>query len=611
MKKYLISCLLMTVSTFAYSWIITGPYEIKKLDKNINSAGYDEISPVISKDGCKLYFTRVGHPDFNQTLIENGVDLHKSLSKEQYLDRLREIYALVEEEGLEKISESKFNQDIWIAILNGKSTEVFHPGYPLNNALPNSVCAINEVDNSLILINQYYSDGNVRQGLSQVKIQAENGWTFPKPMHIYDLKNQSREMSMHLSSDGEYMLTSLQRHDSRGEMDIYVSHRVNQDIWSIPVNLGSSINTKFRESTPFLLSDNKTILFSSNRQGGKQDIYYSYRLDDTWSNWTLPVKLDSPVNTNFNESHPYICSKTGELYFNSDRDGSMDIFKVKFFASELEMKAEKGIYCNIYDGTTGELTEAFLHFSSSEYRDFTRSFHLFDGKLRMMSLQKSKFLLKAVKKGYVSKEVLIDPHNYYMNNANFSELNIYLYPVDYEEEQQALVSKQEEEPIVEEKEETIAEVDEPSPKPELAAKPDVKGEVIKDLSLDEKILKVKANKIELSNIYFQRTKDEIRDISYSELDKLVGFMKANPRARIRIEGHTDSVGDKAALYKLSMDRSEAIKRYLIRKGIHTGRIQTAALGASKPLNDNSTEELRSENRRVEFYITNPDQLKIE
>src|SRR5690606_37080679 len=112
------------------------------------------------------------------------------------------------------ISESKFNQDIWIAVLNGKSAEVFHPGYPLNNALPNSVCAINEVDNSLILINQYYSDGNVRQGLSQTRIQAENEWTFPKPMHIYDLKNQSREMSMHLSADGEYMLTSLQRHDS-------------------------------------------------------------------------------------------------------------------------------------------------------------------------------------------------------------------------------------------------------------------------------------------------------------------------------------------------------------------------------------------------------------
>ena len=356
MKKYIISCLLMTLSTLSYSWIITGPYEIKKLDKSINSAEYDEISPVVSKDGCKLYFTRVGHPTFNKTLFENGVDLHKTLTEGEYIDRLREIYALVEDEGLEQISESKFNQDIWIAVLNGKSAGVFHPGYPLNNALPNSVCAINDVDNSLILINQYYSDGNVRQGLSQTRIQAENEWTFPKPMHIYDLKNQSREMSMHLSSDGEYMLTSLQRHDSSGEMDIYVSHRVNQDIWSIPVNLGSTINTKFRESTPFLMSDNKTILFSSNREGGGQNIYYSYRLDDTWSNWTLPVKLDSPVNSKFNESHPYICPKTGELYFNSDRDGSMDIFKVKFFASESEMKAEKGIYCNVYDGTTGELT---------------------------------------------------------------------------------------------------------------------------------------------------------------------------------------------------------------------------------------------------------------
>ena len=230
----------------------------------------------------------------------------------------------------------------------------------------------------------------------------------------------------------------------------------------------------------------------------------------------------------------------------------------------------------------------------------------------MMSLQKSKFLLRAVKKGYVTKEVIIDPHDYYVNNAEFSELNIYLYPEDYEElEETNIVEEIIARPVIEEKQEDVVIEEEPVQEPVQDVKVVAKGDVIKDLSLDEKVLKVKANKIELGNIYFQRSKDEIRDISYSELDKLVAFMKANPRARIRIEGHTDSVGDKAALYKLSMDRSDAIKRYLIRKGIHTGRVQTAALGASKPLNDNSTEELRSENRRVEFYITNPDQLKIE
>lgn len=600
MIKYAIMCLLMVISTLSHAWIITGPYEVKKLAGNINTAGYDEISPVISKDGCKLYFTRVGYPDFEKTLYENGINLHAALTEKEYLAKLGEIYTQAEDENLNDITRSRFNQDIWIAYLTGSEPEIFRPGYPINNALPNSVCAINETDNSLILINQYYSDGDVRQGLSQAALRAENDWTFPKPMHVYDLKNQSREMSMHLSEDAEYMLTSLKRHDSHGEMDIYVSFRVNQDIWSVPVNLGTGINSKFRESTPFLLSDNRTILFSSSRGGTGHDIYYAYRLDDTWSNWTLPEKLDSPVNTKYNESHPYICPKTGELYFNSDRDGSMDIFKVKFFASEKEMKAEKGIYCNVYDGLTGELTDAYLHFSPTVYRDFSRSFHLFDGKLRMMSLQKSKFILRAHKKGYRPKEIIVDPHEYYTNNKAFSEVNFYLFPEEYEQPEEKAEQAGEER----EKNEQVTEVR------TAGDLPPEKGDAEKEFSINEKVLKVKADKIELGNIYFQRSKDEIRDISYTELDKLVAFMKSNPRARIRIEGHTDSVGDKAALYKLSMDRSNAIKRYLIRKGIHTGRIQTAALGASKPLNDNSTEELRSRNRRVEFYITNLDQLKI-
>lgn len=605
MMRYVITCLFMVVSTLSYSWIITGPYEVKKLDKSINTGDYDEISPVISKDGCKLYFTRVGYPEFERTLYENGVDLHKTLTEKEYLKKLSEIYTLAENEKLKDITHSKFNQDIWIAYLTGSGSEVFHPGYPINNALPNSVCAINETDNSLILINQYYSDGDVRQGLSQAKLQAENTWTFPKPMHIYDLNNQSREMSMHLSEDGEYMLTSLKRHDSRGEMDIYVSYRINQDIWSAPVNLGNQINSGFRESTPFLLSDNRTILFSSNRQGRGQDIYYAYRLDDTWSNWTLPEKLDAPVNTGYNESHPYICPKTGELYFNSDRDGSMDIFKVKFFASEKEMKAEKGIYCHVYDGVTGELTDAYLHFSPTVYRNFSRSFHMFDGKLRMMSLQKSRFILKAQKKGYKSKEIIVDPHDYYLHNTAFTEINFYLFPEGYENSEEETVMTATN-AIIQEKEDKITTAETSAP----AEVPSEKGNAAKEFSVDEKVLTIKADKIELGNIYFHRSKDEIRDISYAELDKLVAFMKSNPRARIRIEGHTDSVGDKAALYKLSMDRSTAIKRYLIRKGIHTGRIQTAALGASNPLNDNTTEELRSINRRVEFYITNLDQLKI-
>ena len=87
-------------------------------------------------------------------------------------------------------------------------------------------------------------------------------------------------------------------------------------------------------------------------------------------------------------------------------------------------------------------------------------------------------------------------------------------------------------------------------------------------------------------------------------DELADFLKENWTVSIRIEGHTDNQGDKTALQKLSEDRAEAIKRYLVyEKFIQPLRIETVGMGDKSPLTANQNERQRAKNRRVEVVIT--------
>ncbi|XWW45715.1 OmpA family protein [Fibrella sp. USSR17] len=109
-------------------------------------------------------------------------------------------------------------------------------------------------------------------------------------------------------------------------------------------------------------------------------------------------------------------------------------------------------------------------------------------------------------------------------------------------------------------------------------------------------------KITLQNIYFAMSKSELLPASYAELDRLVTMMQDNPQLRIRLEGHTDIVGDKAANLQLSRDRVLSCQSYLVRKRIDVDRIETIGFGDTRPITTKGTDEDRKVNRRVEFAI---------
>ena len=120
--------------------------------------------------------------------------------------------------------------------------------------------------------------------------------------------------------------------------------------------------------------------------------------------------------------------------------------------------------------------------------------------------------------------------------------------------------------------------------------PEIKQDVVKKVAIAAK------------SIYYMSGKDIIQKVSYPKLDVVVKVLKADTSLQISIEGHTDNKGNDVANLKLSAKRADAVKNYLVKKGISSSRISTQGFGDSKPVAPNTTPAGRTKNRRVELHL---------
>jgi outer membrane protein OmpA-like peptidoglycan-associated protein len=108
-------------------------------------------------------------------------------------------------------------------------------------------------------------------------------------------------------------------------------------------------------------------------------------------------------------------------------------------------------------------------------------------------------------------------------------------------------------------------------------------------------------KLIIENLLFPTNSSTLPDSVY-ELELLKEFLMNRPKVSVRIEGHTDSRGSKVLNRKLSVLRAEAVRQYLIKKGVDQSRLESAGLGDSKPIASNATDFGRRLNRRTEVII---------
>ncbi len=513
--------------------------KVERLGTGINT-DFDEVAPVVSIDGQKLFFTRLGYYDFERTLIEEEGDLATIKSAREYERYLSQIYSTIAGKHVSNPFASAYNQDIWIAESDDKINfdRVTHPGYPLNNALPNSIGSLTPSGNEVILINQFVEEGGMKKGFSLSR-QDENGtWSFPQDVVVNNYHNSGPDVSMCMSADGSVMILSLEKRDGYGRSDLYLCLRMDNDTWTTPINLGRMVNSSARETTPFLSEDKRMLFFSSSRSGNN-DIFMSRRRGDDWFDWTKPSRYKSPINSKSDDSQPYFNAETGFLYFTSKRSGSSDIYRAKIAGPNPYFVTLKG---KIRNSKTGEPVSGTVR-SNFQGTNYDNLYVSSNGDYKLKIPKGINLFISSEKTGFTGRtEEVSFPANYVFFKE--FEMDLFVDPM----------------------------------------------EVGSEVAIDP--------------IFFKQSKAVVRDESYAAMDKLGEFLNEYPDVRIVIKGHTDNQGPAESLQKLSKERAVAIKNYLIlRKNIHPIRIKTVGMGPAQPIADNSTEEGRVKNRRVEVSIT--------
>jgi len=126
-----------------------------------------------------------------------------------------------------------------------------------------------------------------------------------------------------------------------------------------------------------------------------------------------------------------------------------------------------------------------------------------------------------------------------------------------------------------------------------------------------KQVKIRDNRIELGQkIQFALNKSEILPASFSLMDELAKTIQENPQVqKVSIEGHASNEGQAQYNLALSKARAEAVRAYLVSKGVSADRLSSTGFGAAKPIATNDNEEGREKNRRVEFHITKQEVTK--
>lgn len=489
---------------------------IEALDENVNS-DVSELNPLLSPDGKTLYFSRKNHP--------------------------------------ENVGGERDIEDIWYSELDSTGHWTLAKNLrQFNTSGPNFINTISSVTpdgrSAIILLgNKYLPNGKMMAGVS-ISSNVGGSWSTPVPLEITNDYNFSEKANYFLANNRRTLLMSVDREDSRGGRDLYVSFMSSDSTWTEPKNLGDVINSAGEESAPFLALDDKTLYFSSNGFSGYggSDIYVSKRLDDTWTNWSEPENLGPEINSSLEDLFFNIPANSEYAYYSRGvTETNTDIFRVKL---PILKKPEVWVTVRgkIVDSETGEPIGA-------------------------------KVVYERLPEGKETGIAQTNPETgeYEIRLPGGSMYGIRAEAPDKISESQSLdLTGVTEDRIIDVRDFRLGNIR--------------VAEIAKDVT------------VVLNNVFFDFDKATLKPESYPELDRIVSLMKERTDMEIEVAGHTDSMGPESYNQGLSRRRAQAVVTYLTRNGINASRLKVTYFGESKPIETNETDEGRSRNRRVEFKI---------
>jgi len=478
----------------------------KNLGKNINSV-FKDAEPKISPDGKTLYFCRRAD---SRNIEGSGV-----------------------------------GADIWFSEL---TNNVWGPaknlGRPVNDEAFNQMIGIRSDGNAIIVKGKWDEAAFTELYLHN---KTPQGWGKAEPIKFDDVNWNYAESgaSYCVSVDFKTMIISFVD-NGKSESNLYVSFYLEKNIWSKPTYMGDVVNTEYgNEIYPTLGNDGTTLYYSSDGFGGygKQDIYITRRLDNTWANWEKPRNLGNVVNGPGFDSDFTLDAEAKFGYISSDVDTTVDF---DIYSIELPEEARPnpvvmvtGKVLNSKTKLPIETDVVFYTLKEGTVLGRGRS-NPVTGAYNLVLPYGQKYALSAIAPNYFPISDFLDLTN--VDKFRKVEKILEIAPIE------------------------------------------------------------NGSTVRLNNLFFEYGSANLNDESYAEIEKVIDLLKQFPAMSIEIQGHTDNIGQDASTMKLSTDRAKTVADYIVSKGIGINRVAFKGFGKTKPKYPNNSEENRKKNRRVEFQI---------
>ncbi|EON77590.1 Outer membrane lipoprotein omp16 precursor [Lunatimonas lonarensis] len=428
-------------------------------------------------------------------------------------------------------------------------------------------------------------------------LEEDASWAEPEPISQV-INSRFNEGTCTISADGNMLIfTSCDTPDSFGSCDLYISQK-EKGVWQRPVNMGKNVNSRFWDSQPSLSADGRVLFFSSNRRDGfgGNDIWFSRRKED--GSWGVAENLGPTINTERDEVSPFIFFNNEVLFFASDGHlgfGGKDLFLSRFEGGAFGEPENLGYPINDQNDQLALFITAQMDYayytqnlfqsgrldSSFLYRfNFPREIYLgemilvteglvrdgktglpIDARLSLVRLDNDSTLYEFRSDGKTGEFVMLYPDK--------AQTGLYV-------ERDGFIPK-------------IFNVEKDS----------LKNRDNLVISLDPI---ESGNYFIFENVFFEFDKSDFQGSSVSSLNRLVNFLERNAEIRIRIEGHTDNVGNPGYNERLSLQRAQSVKDFLVQKGILSDRVIVVGKGDKSPMVPNDSDENRALNRRIEVVI---------
>lgn len=434
------------------------------------------------------------------------------------------------------------NENIYISYYkNGQWTTPLGISEQINSADNEGTTSISADGRTLV-----FTICNAPKGLGScdLYISYKQGETWTKPINMGNAINSiDWDAQPALSADGTLLYFASDRRGGQGNKDIWMSRKDSLGHWQKAINLGNVINTPDDDVSPFIHANSSTLFFSSAGHIGMGglDIFMSEKTNSTWQK---PENLGFPLNNAYDQVGFFVTADRQKAYYSSDVAEQRQ-HKIKLISIDLPAPLQAKITPTTYlkgivrNALTQQPLEASIELVSLQNPNTVQHFSSdpITGTYTAVLNQQGAYALFVQKPNYLFKSLHFDLTPQTSLNT---KLNISLSPIQKN-----------------------------------------------------------AQEI-LNNIFFDRGQWELQPTSITELQKLVVLLEQNPQLSLTIAGHTDDIGKDSDNLVLSQKRAKAVLDFLVQKGISPQRLKAEGYGETRPLVENTNEENRQRNRRIEI-----------